>query len=46
MAYRNFKTIEQAVNAFDLAVEDRPHLFGEVSPIRPLEWLTSIQGQI
>jgi hypothetical protein len=39
MAYSDFKTLEQAVAAFDLIVEDRSHFFGQVAPIEPSQRL-------
>ncbi len=35
MSYSDFKTIEQAISALDLTVEDISHLFSDVKPIEP-----------
>jgi hypothetical protein len=39
MSYSDFKTIEQAVTALELTVEDIPHLFGQIEPIEPSQRL-------
>ena len=39
MSYSQFTTLEQAVNAFELTVQDVPHLFAEVVAIAPSDRL-------
>ncbi|MDY6781574.1 MAG: hypothetical protein SW833_03305 [Cyanobacteriota bacterium] len=39
MSYSDFKTIDQAVSAFELTVEDIPHFFGKIEPIEPSQKL-------
>lgn len=39
MSYSDFKTIDQAVTALELTVEDIPHLFGNVEAIEPSQRL-------
>ena len=39
MSYSDFETIDQAVTALELTVEDIPHLFGNVEAIEPSQRL-------
>ena len=39
MSYSQFTTLEQAVNAFQLTVQDVPHLFAQVAAISPSDRL-------
>lgn len=39
MSYSQFTTLEQAVNAFQLTVQDVPHLFAQVAAIAPSDRL-------
>ena len=39
MSYSQFTTLEQAVNAFELTVQDVPHLFAEVGAVAPSDRL-------
>ncbi len=39
MSYSDFKTIEQAVSALGLTVEDTFHLFSQIAPIEPSQRL-------
>jgi hypothetical protein len=39
MSYSDFKTIEQAVSALHLIIEDIPHLFSYILPIEPSQKL-------
>ena len=42
MSYSDFKTIDQAVFALELTVEDTSHLFSQITPIEPSQRLKEI----